>query len=168
LPFTSRNTDSGVADEKKCDENFEGTLRLATYGEVADLGDAPGKKLGAGPERILSDSAFKLMKMAEEKKEAHVRKSRVKKDQGTGAYVGPGPGSKLAEDQCGLKIIGGKERSWTTRRTNLLEALPSSPGDRKYLAFAKQAERTLQAGCKAFQQRPSPKPYKARAPEGTW
>ncbi len=62
---------------KDCDEILDRTLRLSDLmAETADLGDAAREDVGCGVlYGFLRDSAYKLRKMAEDEREAHVRKA---------------------------------------------------------------------------------------------
>ncbi len=62
---------------KRCDELLDETLRLAVrMAEVADMGDGAREDVGCGVlYGFLRDSAYKIRKMAEEERKAHIRKS---------------------------------------------------------------------------------------------
>jgi hypothetical protein len=61
---------------KPCDENIRRTLKLAKdLLDVADQGDAVREDSGCGVlYGVVRDSAFKIRKLAEAEKDAHIRK----------------------------------------------------------------------------------------------
>jgi hypothetical protein len=61
---------------KHCDENIRRTIELAEeMMRLADAGDAAREDVGCGVlYGVLRDTAYKLKKMAEEEKDAHIRK----------------------------------------------------------------------------------------------
>jgi hypothetical protein len=61
---------------KKCDENIRRTLDLVDrMAEIANEGDMDREDSGCGVlYGVLRDSAYKIRKLAEEEREAHVRK----------------------------------------------------------------------------------------------
>jgi len=61
---------------RKCDENIRRTLDLVDrMTEIADEGDMDREDSGCGVlYGVLRDSAYKIRKLAEEEREAHVRK----------------------------------------------------------------------------------------------
>jgi hypothetical protein len=61
---------------KPCDENIRRTLKLAEdLLDVADRGDAVREDSGCGVlYGVVRDSAFKIRKLAEAEKDAHIRK----------------------------------------------------------------------------------------------
>ena len=66
----------GINLMKPCDENIKKTLKLT--GEMLDLadkGDAAREDTGCGVlYGVLRDSAYKIRKLAETEKEAHIKK----------------------------------------------------------------------------------------------
>jgi len=67
---------------KSCDRNIKKTLNLVeAMIKVADKGDIEREDTGCGIlYGMLRDSAYKLKKLAEEEKEAHISKGWWKKD----------------------------------------------------------------------------------------
>jgi len=61
---------------KICNEILERTLQMTeTMVELADLGDGAREDVGCGVlYGLLRDAAFKIRKVAEQEKEAHIRK----------------------------------------------------------------------------------------------
>jgi len=61
---------------KPCNANIDRTLQLVKHMlELADKGDAEREDVGCGiMYGILRDSAYKLQKIAEKEKEAHIKK----------------------------------------------------------------------------------------------
>ena len=61
---------------RPCDESIKKTLTLVEYMlEVADAGDMAREDIGCGVlYGVLRDSAFKIKKLAEDEKEAHIKK----------------------------------------------------------------------------------------------
>ncbi|MBW1671917.1 MAG: hypothetical protein JRJ43_07925 [Deltaproteobacteria bacterium] len=61
---------------KPCDENIKKTLKLAEKMlDLADKGDALREDAGCGVlYGVLRDSAYKIRKLAEAEKEAHIKK----------------------------------------------------------------------------------------------
>lgn len=62
--------------ERRCDQNIHKTLRLAReMMRLADEGDSHREDVGCGVlYGMLRDSAYKLQKVAEQEKMAHIRK----------------------------------------------------------------------------------------------
>jgi hypothetical protein len=69
---------------KPCDENIKKTLELAQdMIKIADMGDEHREDVGCGVLfGIVRDSAFKIIKLAEEEKQKHMEKGWWKEDQG--------------------------------------------------------------------------------------
>lgn len=65
---------------KKCDQNIQTTLELVErMVELADKGDAERDDTGCGIlYGVLLDSAYKIKKLAEKEKLAHIRKRVLK------------------------------------------------------------------------------------------
>lgn len=92
--------------KRKCDENIRRTLELVDrMTEIADEGDLAREDSGCGVlYGVLRDSAFKIKKLAEEERDAHIRKGWWRQEEKT-APVHPGPegrsdgrsGGRLAE-----------------------------------------------------------------------
>jgi hypothetical protein len=61
---------------RRCDEVLEKTLVLANaMSEIADEGDSAREDIGCGVlYGVLRDAAYKIRKLAEEEREAHLRK----------------------------------------------------------------------------------------------
>jgi hypothetical protein len=61
---------------RPCSENIQKTLRLVEEMlRLADQGDADREDIGCGVlYGVLRDTAFKLKKLAEEERQAHIRK----------------------------------------------------------------------------------------------
>ncbi len=61
---------------KRCDEMLRRTLALTeAMWEIADQGDSAREDVGCGVlYGVLRDSAYKIRKLAEEEREAHIRK----------------------------------------------------------------------------------------------
>jgi len=66
----------GIKTMKPCDENIKKTLKLAEEMlDLADKGDAVREDAGCGVlYGVLRDSAYKIRKLAETEKEAHIKK----------------------------------------------------------------------------------------------
>ena len=77
---------------KKCDENIRRTLELVDrMAEIADEGDLAREDSGCGVlYGVLRDSAYKIKKLAEEERDAHIRKGWWREEEKT-APVHPGP-----------------------------------------------------------------------------
>lgn len=91
---------------KRCDEILDRTLRLADMmAETADLGDGAREDVGCGVlYGFLRDSAFKLRKMAEDEKKAHIAKSGSGKRTVKGVTAGgPGLGLPIDASKCAVK-----------------------------------------------------------------
>lgn len=69
---------------KRCDEILRRTLALAdAMSEIADEGDSAREDVGCGVlYGMLRDSAFKIRRLAEEEREAHIRKGWWKELEG--------------------------------------------------------------------------------------
>jgi hypothetical protein len=67
---------------KRCNDALRKTLKLTELmNEIADEGDSIREDVGCGVLfGIVRDSAFKIRKLAEEEKEAHIRKGWWKQD----------------------------------------------------------------------------------------
>ena len=67
---------------KPCDKNIKRTLQLTSEMlELAEIGDAQREDTGCGIlYGVLLDSAYKLKKLAEKEKEAHIKKGWWKND----------------------------------------------------------------------------------------
>ena len=67
---------------RSCDKHIVQTLKLTeTMLNLADEGDADREDTGCGIlYGVLRDSAYKLKKLAEEEKKAHIRKGLWQKD----------------------------------------------------------------------------------------
>ena len=67
---------------KRCNDALRKTLKLTELmNEIADEGDSIREDVGCGVLfGIVRDSAFKIRKLAEEEKEAHIRKGWWKED----------------------------------------------------------------------------------------
>jgi len=67
---------------KPCDKNIKKTLQLTSEMlELAEIGDAQREDTGCGIlYGVLLDSAYKLIKLAEKEKEAHIKKGWWKND----------------------------------------------------------------------------------------
>ncbi len=67
---------------KPCDKNIKRTLQLTSEMlKIAEIGDAQREDTGCGIlYGVLLDSAYKLKKLAEKEKEAHIKKGWWKND----------------------------------------------------------------------------------------
>ncbi len=67
---------------KPCDKNIKRTLQLTSEMlKLAEIGDAQREDTGCGIlYGVLLDSAYKLKKLAEKEKEAHIKKGWWKND----------------------------------------------------------------------------------------
>ena len=67
---------------KPCDKNIKRTLQLTSEMlKLAEIGDAQREDTGCGIlYGVLLDSAYKLIKLAEKEKEAHIKKGWWKND----------------------------------------------------------------------------------------
>lgn len=77
---------------KKCDENIRRTLELVDrMAEIADEGDLAREDSGCGVlYGVLRDSAYKIKKLAEEERDAHIRKGWWREEEKT-APAHPAP-----------------------------------------------------------------------------
>ena len=67
---------------KSCDKNIKNTLNIAEEMiKVADKGDIDREDIGCGIlYGVLRDAAYKVKKLAEKEKEAHIKKGLWKND----------------------------------------------------------------------------------------
>lgn len=85
---------------RKCDKNIRRTLDLVErMTEIADEGDMDREDSGCGVlYGVLRDSAYKIRKLAEEEREAHVRKGWWREERTKAApRSDTGHGSQLEE-----------------------------------------------------------------------
>jgi len=87
---------------KKCDENIRRTLELVDrMAEIADEGDLAREDSGCGVlYGVLRDSAYKIKKLAEEERDAHIRKGWWHEEEKTApAHPAPDglPGGRVAK-----------------------------------------------------------------------
>jgi len=69
---------------KRCDEILRKTLALTdAMSEIADEGDSAREDVGCGVlYGVLRDTAYKIRKLAEEERDAHIRKGWWKQHEG--------------------------------------------------------------------------------------